>query len=422
MKRLFLNLTLLALVLLSGLVIWKKGYIQNAWSWRHEYFTGGGGSSEIEEIENETMSSIMGVRNRLGSSVMAIDPELQAKLHLLINETSTPDLDLLMANLEKEMPQYLHVAVGSFRSLMLSDLKTRLLTWKELPNANFNHFALVIRRSKMGIGWNGHVIAGHKAPHLTPENLTQIKTQDPFYSRCELCNHVQSCIVSRHSRSLLLRCGHCQKVYSAMASDARGNFRYVNEYLTGYEPPAHFPKNISRLQELMVIWRTVTRTCRYVTDEGENDSWQTALETQTLGQGDCEDSSILLTDWLINRGFDARVALGRFAERGGHAWVVVNLEGKTYLLESTEGAKANTPPLLAEVGSRYTPDLLFDRDGYYVPKAPQKRWNGDYWSDQIWQKVIPRPNPAFQRVTAEVAKRHQDGQTTEAVKVSLEKF
>jgi hypothetical protein len=179
-----------------------------------------------------------------------------------------------------------------------------------------------------------------------------------------------------------------------VAADARGRFRYVNEYLTGYAPPARYPAGQSRLAELMSIWRAVAEGCRYTVDAGDddNDAWQTALETQTLGTGDCEDSSILLADWLLTRKFQVRVALGRYAERGGHAWVVVRLDGSDYLLESTEGAPSTArPPLLSEVGSRYVPELVFDHLAFYIRKQPADARSADYWSDSTWQRVVPRP-------------------------------
>ena len=131
-------------------------------------------------------------------------------------------------------------------------------------------------------------------------------------------------------RTVSLECPNCHRPYAMLAVDTKGRYHYVNEYLTGYCPPAHFPAGISRLNEMLLIWNSVVRGMRYVPDSADgnedNDAWQTAAETQQLGTGDCEDSSILLADWLIARGFEARVALGHYAERGGHAWVIVRLE------------------------------------------------------------------------------------------------
>jgi hypothetical protein len=237
------------------------------------------------------------------------------------------------------------------------------------------------------------VVLGERLPLFAPEALADQK-QEKFYSVCTLCKQGQACQIPRHSRSLSLECPHCHRVYAMVAADSHGRFRYVNEYLTGYEPPAHYPAGQTKLAELMSIWRAVASGCRYTPDAGDddNDAWQTARETQALGTGDCEDSSILLADWLLARDFQARVALGRYAERGGHAWVVVRLDHEDYLLESTEGASnAQRPPLLSEVGSRYVPELLFDHLAFFIRTQPADLWNGDFWSEDTWQRVVPRP-------------------------------
>jgi transglutaminase-like putative cysteine protease len=143
---------------------------------------------------------------------------------------------------------------------------------------------------------------------------------------------------------------------------------------------------------MVLIWKTVTSSVRYLPDSpagtDEVDTWQFALETQMLGTGDCEDSAILLADWLMTRGFDARVSLGRFAEQGGHAWVVVRLDGKAYLLEATNPyLDTATPPLAADVGSRYVAESQLDRDGFFVRAKPKSLWDGDYFTASKWIHV-----------------------------------
>jgi predicted transglutaminase-like cysteine proteinase len=228
--------------------------------------------------------------------------------------------------------------------------------------------------------------------------------QTLFYSECKLCGNAQPCEIPRHTRSLSMECSHCKKVYALLAADTQGRFRYMNEFLTGYAPPARFRKGQSRLEELMTIWQAVARQCRYTKDSGtdNNDAWQTGLETQVMGKGDCEDTSILLADWLLSRGFQARVALGRYAERGGHAWVVVRLDEKDYLLESTEGAShATAPPLLSDLGSRYVPEVLFDREAFYTRHQAIVGWQGDYWAEKTWLRVVPRARQISGVVSAE---------------------
>jgi hypothetical protein len=181
----------------------------------------------------------------------------------------------------------------------------------------------------------------------------------------------------------------------------------VNEFLTGYHPPARFPKELSRLQVLFTIWGAVHENCLYTQDPGtkqkQTDAWQTAVETQNMQKGDCEDSAIFLADWLLACGFQARVALGRYGDMGGHAWCVVRLEDRDYLLESTESQPdPENPPLAALIGSRYVPEVLFDRHAIYVRNL--RSFDGNYWSEKTWTRLEPRgndpvrPNTAFKIV------------------------
>jgi hypothetical protein len=157
------------------------------------------------------------------------------------------------------------------------------------------------------------------------------------------------------------------------------------------------------VQQLFTIWSAVHTNCRYTNDPGvkksegmyakkeQLDSWQFADETQRLLRGDCEDSSIYLADWLMSRGFQVRVALGRYGDMGGHAWCVVKIEDREYLIESTEGKPdPSNPPLASQVGSRYVPEVLFDRYAIYVPASSNRVWKGDYWSSKSWVRIEPR--------------------------------
>ena len=235
---------------------------------------------------------------------------------------------------------------------------------------------------------------GQRLEDFSPEVLNTSQA-DAFFSSCPLCRHPHVVRISRQQRSLGLECPHCRRTYAVVATDQESRFRYVNEFLTGYAPPAVFARDQSRLREMFTIWSAVHSNCNYIKDPGvskdQTDSWQTSLETQRLGQGDCEDSSIFLCDWLLSRGFQARVALGRYGDLGGHAWCVVKIGRDEYLLESTEGRPDPTnPPLVAQVGSRYIPEVMFDRFAIYVRSTPGQPWQGNYFASEAWARVEPR--------------------------------
>ena len=67
--------------------------------------------------------------------------------------------------------------------------------------------------------------------------------------------------------------------------------------------------------------------------------WQNSRQAYLHTRGDCEDHAIILADWLIALGHDARVVLGNH-RGGGHAWVVLFQDGREMILEATS-KKAN---------------------------------------------------------------------------------
>ena len=370
---------------------YQQGWLENAglW-WRHL----GHPERHLEaeaEMDGKAVTGLLAARKRLGTGLIMPDIQLQQWL-LEKQQQGIVEPDALVDAVQLSWPQYIRVAVFRCRSFSGDELLAQMGSWSELADGELTHLAVVVEPAFYGLGWQATVLAGHKLPTFSPEALNKTK-EKAFFTTCTLCKKGQACEIPRHSRSVSLECPHCHRVYAMLAADTHGQFRYVNEYLTGYAPPARFPKQQTRLQELMTIWRSVAGGCHYTMDDGDDssDAWQTAQETQARGQGDCEDSSILLADWLIARDFQARVALGRYAERGGHAWVVVRLEDQDYLLESTEGASgAQRPPLLAEVGSRYVPEILFDHLAFYTRTQPNASWAGDFWSEKTWQRVSPR--------------------------------
>lgn len=384
-----MRLFLLCLVLGTLAFYHQQGWMENAKVWWVGFSKGEHKSQEAAELDGRAVTGMLAARQRLGAG--SLMPDLQLQQWLLKRlESGAHNVDDLVSAAQQAWPQYVQTAVFRSRSATSEGLLEQISGWSELATRDLSHLAVMVEPAAFGLGWQGTVLVGHRLPLFTPETLNESK-EDSFYSVCTLCKRGQPCQIPRHSRSLSLACPHCHRVYAMLAADSQGQFRYVNEYLTGYAPPARYPKGQTRLAELMTIWRTVAAGCRYTLDTGENDAWQTARETQAMGKGDCEDSSILLADWLLARDFQARVAIGRYAERGGHAWVVVRLDEKDYLLESTEGASnEQRPPLLAEVGSRYVPELLFDHLAFFIRNQPDALWNSDFWGESTWKRVVPR--------------------------------
>jgi predicted transglutaminase-like cysteine proteinase len=381
-------LLLLLLIALLGLG-WRANVAGSVSTWWQQQ---SGGGRKTPDLVQDFTTRLQAARQYLRlNDDFQTDTGLQEWLATRTGQ-DTQDMHALIQDAQSAFPEYQQMAALQTWRATEDELAAALEAWPEMSEPAYTHLAVKVHPSWGNLGWHGCVVVGQKLPAFTPEALGKSETS-LFYTVCALCARKQACEIPRQTRSLCLECGGCKRTYAMIASGSDGQYRYVNEFLEGYEPPAMYPEGQPRLSELMIIWRTVSAGCQYVRDTGtdDHDAWQTARETQALGRGDCEDSAILLADWLLARGFEARVALGRYAERGGHAWVVVRLEGEEYLLEATEGSTgARKAPLLSEVGARYVPEFLFDREAFYTRVQPLARWNGDFWSDKTWMRVAPR--------------------------------
>lgn len=96
------------------------------------------------------------------------------------------------------------------------------------------------------------------------------------------------------------------------------------------------------------LFDLVCQSLSYRRDIGE--FWQTPSETLARGEGDCEDSSILLTSLIRSGGYPVHTALGDY-QGYGHAWCEYNGQ----ILETTYTRARLTPD-----PQHYTPLVLFD--------------------------------------------------------------
>lgn len=78
-----------------------------------------------------------------------------------------------------------------------------------------------------------------------------------------------------------------------------------------------------------------TSRIEYVQDPIGKDYWQTPVETQRRGKGDCEDLAIYARALLVKRGIDAVVVVGARTNmaRFGHSWVEFSSDNTRYVLE-----------------------------------------------------------------------------------------
>jgi hypothetical protein len=152
-------------------------------------------------------------------------------------------------------------------------------------------------------------------------------------------------------------------VVAASAFGTDHSHHFVSGYLVGYEP--------FKTRYLWMPHYTVSMRLRYQLDSkqygGLKDVWQTSKQAFHNTRGDCEDHALILVDWLIEMGADARVVLGAYKKQG-HAWIVVFKDSNVYLLEATAKQKRkhwrHYP--LARLEPDYHPKFMFDRDYFWV--------------------------------------------------------
>lgn len=191
---------------------------------------------------------------------------------------------------------------------------------------------------------------------------------------------MQRSIVHHYAGMLLWDLGQELPVTAtAIGVDRRSHF--VNAYLEGYQP--------FRTEQLWVPLYTIAHKLEYQRDhlqfQGLQDVWQSSRQAFYNTRGDCEDHALILADWLISMGYDARVVLGT-AKREYHAWVVLFHKEREYLLEATSKRKkmdwSHYP--LAGLQTDYQPEYMFNRRFFWTNKgsAFTTHYNGDQWLKQ----------------------------------------
>ncbi len=151
-----------------------------------------------------------------------------------------------------------------------------------------------------------------------------------------------------------------KKVYTLTALGTDFRHHVANSFLIGFIP--------FETDKLWVPLQTIASRLKYRQDKkqfkGFVDVWQTSKQAYHWVRGDCEDHAILLADWLIEMGYDARVAIGKYKTLG-HAWVVLFYNNKTYILEATDKRKRKKYPLASQQ-PHFHPVMMFNRDFFWV--------------------------------------------------------
>ncbi|MBL9116890.1 MAG: hypothetical protein JNJ83_17930 [Verrucomicrobiaceae bacterium] len=337
-----------------------------------------------------------------------LEPELQLRVELsawLDKRGSVPltqeSLQTLLDDVGKALPDYTNIRVQTLTVADASVALPLLETCKAVRGEDMDSLALYAKPSSTESAFDLLLMTGLKTVEFTPENLNA-RIHPILATTCPSCQSRFALRSFTGGEPCNLVCPECETRFALLVADNQGAYHYVNDFLVGFEPPARFRDGLNRMEEMLQIWRGVFQTCEYKSDSGsdkklDRDAWQTGPETLNRGVGDCDDTSVLLADWLISRGFNARVALGE-AMGEGHAWVVVQNDGHTYLLESTSEPPETADQIgtVSEFAGKYVPEILFDRDACYFWKNGKEPFDNNYFS-QKWQRLAQGEAPMARR-------------------------
>ncbi len=335
-------------------------------------------------------------RNSAGQSELSNDATLDKWLTEHGHQLSATTLE-----------KYASVEMSGFKSTRLSaadgaDLRGLMRSLCDLLSADEeapdNRMAFLMRKAPDG-RHEVFVLTGEALPELTLSGLNN-SAADTFVSQCPHCRKQVALSYTKSSCGFAVDCPTCRRRCRVIAQDTNGKYHDVTTFLLPSVCP-EVSAGTSPLDTMLYLWRVTVSRCRYVEDSGRSalaDFWQTPPQTLRRGAGDCEDSSLLLTDWLLTRGISARMAMGAM-EGGGHAWCIARVDGTDYLLESTDRhPDMNLLPVI-NPDNGYEPTSLIDRDALYVRAQPNEPFDGDYWSAEKWIR-LPRPKPAAAKTAA----------------------
>lgn len=155
---------------------------------------------------------------------------------------------------------------------------------------------------------------------------------------------------------------HAWELANMTALGEDRSYHWVNSYLVSIRPFA------TKNKWLPLYYLDQRKAYQWDHEQyGLEDVWQTSAQAFFRLRGDCEDHAIVLADWLISLGVDARVVAG-FYEDEGHAWVVAFRDGRAFLLDATskDSYRAWKHYPLASVTRGYRPLFMFNRRTYWV--------------------------------------------------------
>jgi hypothetical protein len=348
-------------------------------------------------FRSDAMGRINRLRQPAGVDEVRGDESIQAFLEEFVARQSKPqdlELEAVFDALQHQFPGAQYLAANLVTSRDREELLGKLAGWTAVANPEFDAINTTVFRAHGRLG--ALAVMSRRIPEFSIQAANE--TGGRFHNRCPHCGVIHALELDRDSRTLILSCPHCDLPFEVLAVDTRGRIRRAMEFLEGFSLPAP-PKTTASSDEekILALWRVVAERCEYELDQdraddsgdGNREVWKTSAETWAEASGDCEDTSILLADVLIEAGFEARVAIGWNGNIGQHAWVVVKAGDRQYLLETTLQKDIGREDLseVAAAASFYQPEQLFDREQIYYSTARPERFTKDYFAKDVWKPV-----------------------------------
>lgn len=343
----------------------------------------------LNEVRSQTVQS---------SALLSSDPDIQAWAEEQITSGTSASSPLsaedFLNRLQSQVEGIAAASAGVFRAhSQLEAFRKEFASWAEVKDLNYTHFAIVLRphpKTNLVDAW---ALLVQRLPKFDPKLLA--KGLQQFHHVCARCERPYNGQFYGGDRILLLQCPHCKTNYDILAVNTVDQYARANTFFSRIAPLAAFRDNLSPYEEMISMWHGVLDHCSYENDyEVETaarakDAWQTSAETLQRRTGDCEDSSILLADWLMSRGIEARVVIGETDDNEGHAWCIARIDGNVFLLETTgeKGDLPRDPPLAKDSTDKYRAEYLFDREHLYFFDGEPGQGAGDCWSSYAWKAV-----------------------------------
>lgn len=350
-------------------------------------------------FRSDAMGAINRIRQPEGVDQVGGDEEIQTFLQRFVSDHREPesmDLDEVFDALQTTFPGAQYLAANLITSRTREDLLTKFSGWTAVVNPDFDTVNTAVFHAGSQIGVIG--VMSRRIPEFSLQTANERGGR--FFNRCPHCSVIHALELDRDSRTLILSCPHCDLPFDVLAINSEGVMKRANQFMDGFNAPGDDGGGELALGEARVVelWGKMADRCEYELDQerrgdGSGDPsrevWKTSSETWAEASGDCEDTSILLADMLIAAGFEARVAIGWNGNIGQHAWVVVRVGERQYILESTLQKAIELSDLVAvEDGAAfYQPEQMFDRENLYYTTARPDHFRMDYFSRTLWKRI-----------------------------------